>query len=176
MACWALTINLAGLPLICRSIGSLLLNLAITAGFMGTGAAWGSGTRFNLNTIYIVKEVLSFHDLFSFLYLVAKSITMRKYFAAFFLSQLVVAFVSAQDVKKIEADFQNQLKDPKAVPYGHNAATGKYYDIRGFKMYCEIYGQGQPLLIIHGNGGSMRDFLYQIPYFSTKYKVILADS
>lgn len=60
--------------------------------------------------------------------------------------------------------------------YGRNAAVGKYADIRGFKMYYETYGKGEPLLIIHGNGGSINNFLYQIPYFSKKYQVILADS
>src|SRR6185503_1136407 len=60
--------------------------------------------------------------------------------------------------------------------YGRNPAVGKYADIRGFKMYYEQYGQGEPLLIIHGNGGSINNFLYQIPYFSKEYKVILADS
>src|SRR6185436_10330733 len=55
-------------------------------------------------------------------------------------------------------------------------AVGKYYDVRGLKMYCEVYGKGQPLLIIHGNGGSISNFIYQIPYFSEKYKVIVADS
>ncbi|MES2006360.1 MAG: alpha/beta hydrolase [Bacteroidota bacterium] len=63
-----------------------------------------------------------------------------------------------------------------AVPYGSNPAAGKYYDIRGFKMYCEVYGQGEPLLIIHGNGGNISNFMYNIPYFSQKYKVIIADS
>jgi len=43
------------------------------------------------------------------------------------------------------------------IPYGNNKEAGKYYDIRGFKMYCEVYGQGQPLLIIHGNGGSINN-------------------
>ena len=43
-------------------------------------------------------------------------------------------------------------------------------------MYAEVYGKGAPLLIIHGNGGSIRDFVYQIPYFEKKYKVIVADS
>jgi pimeloyl-ACP methyl ester carboxylesterase len=62
------------------------------------------------------------------------------------------------------------------IPYGNNPAAGKYYDIRGFKMYCEIYGEGQPVLIIHGNGGSISNFASNIPYFSGKYKVIIADS
>jgi pimeloyl-ACP methyl ester carboxylesterase len=68
------------------------------------------------------------------------------------------------------------MKDPKGFPYGHNKAAGKYYTIRGFKMYCEVYGTGNPLLIIHGNSGSINNFVYQIPYFSKKYKVIVADS
>jgi pimeloyl-ACP methyl ester carboxylesterase len=63
-----------------------------------------------------------------------------------------------------------------SIPYGNNSTAGKYYDVRGFKMYCEIYGQGQPVLIIHGNGGSISNFTTNIPYFSSKYKVIIADS
>ncbi|MEP7165460.1 MAG: alpha/beta hydrolase [Ferruginibacter sp.] len=59
--------------------------------------------------------------------------------------------------------------------YG-NSKTGKYLNTRGFKMYYEIYGEGKPLLIIHGNGGSIKDFNNQIPYFAKEYKVILADS
>jgi pimeloyl-ACP methyl ester carboxylesterase len=63
-----------------------------------------------------------------------------------------------------------------AIPYGNNNETGRFYDIRGIKMYCEVYGEGQPLLIIHGNGGSIKNFINQIPFFSKKYQVILADS
>ncbi len=61
-------------------------------------------------------------------------------------------------------------------PYGNNKEVGKYYDIRGFKMYAEVYGEGQPVLIIHGNGGSIDNFVNQIPFFSKKYKTIIADS
>jgi pimeloyl-ACP methyl ester carboxylesterase len=60
--------------------------------------------------------------------------------------------------------------------YGNNKEAGKYYDLRGFKMYCEVYGHGQPLLLIHGNGGSINNFENQIPWFAAKYKVIVADS
>jgi pimeloyl-ACP methyl ester carboxylesterase len=81
----------------------------------------------------------------------------------------------AQDFQKLSENFEAQLKNEKIL-YGHDSIAGKFYDIRGMKMYCEIYGSGQSLLIIHGNGGSIKDFMYQIPYFSKKYKVILADS
>ena len=60
--------------------------------------------------------------------------------------------------------------------YGRNKAVGKYVKTRGLNLYYEIYGEGEPLLIIHGNGGSINNFIYQIPYFAKRYKVILADS
>jgi len=99
---------------------------------------------------------------------------MKKTFTTILLVQLL-NMAMAQDMEKIRKDFEKKLAD-STVLYGHNKAVGKYYDIRGFKMYSEVYGQGQPLLIIHGNGGSINNFIYQIPYFSKKYKVILADS
>jgi pimeloyl-ACP methyl ester carboxylesterase len=68
------------------------------------------------------------------------------------------------------------MAQDKSVPYGANPAAGKYYDIRGFKMYCEIYGNGKPLLMIHGNNGSIKSFEHNIPYFAAKYQVIVADS
>src|ERR1700694_2523383 len=77
----------------------------------------------------------------------------------------------------VRLTFAQQGKSPfDTTMYGRNAAVGKYADIRGFKLYYETYGKGEPLLIIHGNGGSINNFLYQIPYFSKKYKVIIADS
>ena len=79
----------------------------------------------------------------------------------------------AQDLAKIQQDFNSQLQNNF---YGRDSSKGKYYSVRGFKMYCETYGEGQPLLIIHGNGGSINNFVYQIPYFAKKYKVIIADS
>lgn len=63
-----------------------------------------------------------------------------------------------------------------SVHYGDNAKAAHTANIRGINMYYETYGEGQPLLIIHGNSGSIRDFTFQIPYFSKKYKVIVADS
>jgi pimeloyl-ACP methyl ester carboxylesterase len=70
-----------------------------------------------------------------------------------------------------------QQKSPMdTTHYGRNPAVGHYLKNRGFNMYYETYGKGEPLLIIHGNGGSINNFLYQIPYFARNYRVILADS
>jgi pimeloyl-ACP methyl ester carboxylesterase len=59
---------------------------------------------------------------------------------------------------------------------GKNESVGKYLKTRGINLYYEIYGKGEPLLFIHGNGGSMRAFRNQIDFFAKKYKVICVDS
>ena len=67
---------------------------------------------------------------------------------------------------------------PEVTPvFGSNPVAGKYYEVRGLRMYCETYGSAGPVvLMIHGNGGSIRAFEQNIPYFSAKYRVIVADS
>lgn len=53
--------------------------------------------------------------------------------------------------------------------------SGKYIAVNGVSLYYEIYGEGEPLLMIHGNGNSMSGFINQVDEFSKKYKVILVD-
>jgi hypothetical protein len=59
-----------------------------------------------------------------------------------------------------------------AVPYGHNPAAGHYQLVRGVKLYYETYGQGPPLLLIHGNGDNISAWAKNIPYFARRYCVI----
>lgn len=63
-----------------------------------------------------------------------------------------------------------------AAPVGSNPAAGMYVPLRGFRMYVEQYGGGPPLLMIHGNAGSMNAFAPIVPYFARRYHVILAHS
>jgi pimeloyl-ACP methyl ester carboxylesterase len=86
---------------------------------------------------------------------------MKKALLILFSLQIVISFCYSQQ---------------KPLPYGNNPSAGKYYNIRGIKMYCEVYGKGKPLLMIHGNGGSISAFSKTIPYFAKKYKVIAVDS
>ena len=62
------------------------------------------------------------------------------------------------------------------TPYGKNTKIGKYATINGAKIYYEEYGKGKPMLLIHGNGGSIRDMGNQIDYFKKNYRVIIADN
>jgi pimeloyl-ACP methyl ester carboxylesterase len=63
-----------------------------------------------------------------------------------------------------------------AISYGNNPAAGHYQLVRGVKLYYETYGQGQPLLLIHGNGDNISAWAKNIPYFAQRYRVIAVDS
>ena len=58
------------------------------------------------------------------------------------------------------------------IPYGDNKDAGNYTVLNGVKLYYEIYGSGDPLILLHGNGGNIEGLKYQIEYFSKNYKVI----
>src|SRR6476620_6758878 len=67
---------------------------------------------------------------------------------------------------------------PKPPParYGHNAAAGRTFTHDGVRLYYEVYGAGEPVLLVHGNGGSIGDLAAQIDHFRRRYKVIAMDS
>jgi pimeloyl-ACP methyl ester carboxylesterase len=60
--------------------------------------------------------------------------------------------------------------------YGSNPAAGKTFTHDGVQLYYEVYGAGEPLLLVHGNGGSIGNLKAQIDHFRTRYKVIAMDS
>ncbi|HUS10232.1 MAG TPA: alpha/beta hydrolase, partial [Pyrinomonadaceae bacterium] len=63
-----------------------------------------------------------------------------------------------------------------AVKYGSNPAAGDTFVHDGVRLYYEVYGSGEPLLLVHGNGGSIADLSAQAAHFRTRYKVIAMDS
>lgn len=63
----------------------------------------------------------------------------------------------------------------KKTRYGQDS-SGTYADLGDAKLYYEIYGQGEPLVLLHGNNGSMADFYQQIPALSKQYRVIALDT
>ena len=60
--------------------------------------------------------------------------------------------------------------------YGHNTHAGGKVRLKDAEIYYEIYGSGQPLLLLHGNSQSINAFKNQIREFSEKYKVIAVDT
>lgn len=64
----------------------------------------------------------------------------------------------------------------KGYSFGDNDSIGKYANANGIKIYYEEYGQGKPLLLLHGNSESIQSFKLQIPVFSRDYRVIAVDT
>jgi pimeloyl-ACP methyl ester carboxylesterase len=62
------------------------------------------------------------------------------------------------------------------INYGSNPPAGNYVNVNDIKVYYEIYGEGEPLLLLHGNSGSIENFTFQIPELSKHFKVIAVDS
>ncbi|HEY6951742.1 MAG TPA: alpha/beta hydrolase [Bacteroidota bacterium] len=60
--------------------------------------------------------------------------------------------------------------------YGSNPDAGKYIEANDIRMYYESYGKGEPLLLLHGNGGSIQSFAEQIPALAKHFNVIAIDS
>ena len=60
------------------------------------------------------------------------------------------------------------------INYGSN--NGNYITIKNVKIYYEEYGQGIPLILLHGGFGSISHFKNVIEPLSKKYRVIAMDS
>lgn len=61
-----------------------------------------------------------------------------------------------------------------AVPYGNNAAAGKYIQANGARLYYEVYGEGPPVLLLHGSVfGYISEFESYIPLLAKQYKVVV---
>ncbi len=65
---------------------------------------------------------------------------------------------------------------PAAIPYGVNTAAAGSFVHDGVTLYYETYGAGEPLLLVHGNGGSIGTMAAQIAFFKDHRRVIVMDS
>jgi pimeloyl-ACP methyl ester carboxylesterase len=86
---------------------------------------------------------------------------IKRLFISIFVFFILTAFSLAQKSK---------------IEYGNNSEAGNYALVNGIKLYYESYGKGQPLILLHGNGGSINAFKNQIPFFEKYYHVIAIDS
>ncbi|WP_421943613.1 alpha/beta fold hydrolase [Pedobacter sp.] len=75
---------------------------------------------------------------------------------------------------KIKADYNPGKNKP--INYGNNMASSGKVKVREAELYYETYGEGEPLLLLHGNSQSINAFKKQIKEFSKTYKVIAVDT
>jgi pimeloyl-ACP methyl ester carboxylesterase len=65
------------------------------------------------------------------------------------------------------------LPQPPAMPAPRESGMAPVNDIR---MYYAIYGEGDPVLLIHGALGNADDFGFQVPALAESHEVIVADA
>ena len=69
--------------------------------------------------------------------------------------------------------FSLVVKGQHSVPYGNNSNAGKYVTSGDAKIYYEVYGDGPPLLLLHGGYyGYISEFEMYFPDLIKNFKVI----
>lgn len=99
-----------------------------------------------------------------------------KVITTIFCTILLSCNIYAQTPSQSAPHAAAQIAPRPAVKYGSNIAVGRTFTHDGVKLYYEVYGLGEPLLLVHGNGGSIATFKAQIDHFRKIYKVIAMDS
>jgi len=54
--------------------------------------------------------------------------------------------------------------------------AGKYIDANGLGVYYEVFGEGEPLLLIHGGTATSRSWASHLPAFTEHFRVFTPDS
>lgn len=83
---------------------------------------------------------------------------------------------SGGDLEEMISDVSQYNMESKKSVYGKNESSGSYLQLKDTKLYYEVYGEGEPLFLLHGNSGSIQDFYQQIPVLSKQFKVIVVDT
>lgn len=68
---------------------------------------------------------------------------------------------------------QDAVPSVNAIPYGANKEAGRYVDVGDAKIYYEVYGTGDPIVVLHGGiVGSPLEMGQFIDSLSRRYQVI----
>ncbi|WP_089811878.1 alpha/beta fold hydrolase [Chitinophaga sp. YR627] len=95
-----------------------------------------------------------------------------------FINQPSAVKVAVTD-QQVHGDKQALSIDASGIvslTYGNNEKTGKYAMINGNRIYYEEYGEGEPLLLLHGALESIVHYEKQIPALSKSFRVIAVDT
>ncbi|MCC9168972.1 alpha/beta fold hydrolase [Pontibacter harenae] len=84
-----------------------------------------------------------------------------------------ITFSQAQDPKRLRHFLQATPTPANATPYGNNPKAGRYVKAGDAKIYYEVYGKGESIVILHGGiVGSTLEMAQFIDSLSQSYQVI----
>src|SRR4051812_6602052 len=75
--------------------------------------------------------------------------------------------------RQLRSFMQTAPSPANETPYGANPKAGHYVNAGDAKIYYEVYGKGQPLVMLHGGIlGATYDFAQLIDSLSKSFQVI----
>jgi len=81
-----------------------------------------------------------------------------------------------KNVISLIALFISIISLAQVYDFGKNPKAGKMLHLKDADIYYEVYGKGEPLFLLHGNGGSIDAFSKEIPELSKHFQVIAMDT
>jgi pimeloyl-ACP methyl ester carboxylesterase len=86
---------------------------------------------------------------------------------------IILGMTACNSKKSVETENENNMTISAS---DKTIMTNGYSEVNGIKMYYEIYGQGKPLVLIHGGGSTIQTtFGKVIPLFAKNRKVIAVE-
>ena len=158
--------------------------VAVTLQWVRSGAQEGSQKAFGIAAVPTPGHGILFRDKSQAPWRVVKPGNLSLYLTAdsYQTSKNAAPLPPAAGLDTISQASLDRLQGRDFVPpptshhYGDSAAVGRYVPVAGARLYCEQYGQGPPLLLLHGNGQSIRDFSQQIGFLAQRFRVTAVDT
>jgi pimeloyl-ACP methyl ester carboxylesterase len=98
---------------------------------------------------------------------------MKSLILYLFILLSVQGFSQTDNYKPLRHFMQAGPSPANEIQYGNNPKAGHYVNAGDAKIYYEVYGQGKPIVILHGGiFGSTYEMFQFIDSLSKKYKVI----
>jgi pimeloyl-ACP methyl ester carboxylesterase len=89
---------------------------------------------------------------------------------------LLLAFIALTSCNEKEKETKTTNNEMEITTTDSLDFKNGYSEVNGLKMYYEIYGQGKPLVLIHGGGSTIQtSFEKVIPLFAKNTKVIAVE-
>ncbi|MDO8316794.1 MAG: alpha/beta fold hydrolase [Flavobacterium sp.] len=97
---------------------------------------------------------------------------MKNIFGVLLTLLILPVFSQQKEIKTMKSFMVNSLPT-SGIPYGNNTLAGHFVNSGDAKIYYEVYGKGQPLVVLHGGiAGSTYEMAQLIDKFSKHYQVI----
>ena len=89
-------------------------------------------------------------------------------------SVFVLVAALAGLIPPLQAQVQPQVQAPLQAPPS-TLTEGRLVTVNGMQMYYEVYGEGRPLVLLHGFKGSSQIWKPIVPDFAKQHRVIVPD-